>query len=54
MADGVEEVVAVVEQDGDGVQEEGDVLGHGPAGVILLRIGRRGWSGSVGFHVCYV
>jgi hypothetical protein len=27
------------------------VLGHGLAGLILRRIGRRGWMGRVGFHV---
>jgi hypothetical protein len=53
-ADGAEEMAAVVEQDIDGVEQEGDVLGHGAAGLILRRIGRRGWTGSVGFHVCYV
>jgi hypothetical protein len=27
--------------------------GHGAAGLILWRIGRRGWTGYVGFHVGY-
>jgi hypothetical protein len=30
------------------------VLGHGLAGLILRRIGRRGWMGRVGFHVCHI
>ena len=34
MADGVQEMAAVAEQDADGVQEEGDALGHGAAGAI--------------------
>ena len=34
MADGVQEMAAVSEQDADGVQEEGDALGHGAAGAI--------------------
>ena len=51
--DGVEEVAAVADQDIDGVEEGGDVLGHGGAGVILWRIGRRGGLGRVGFHVCH-
>ena len=51
--DGGEEMAAVAEQDADGVEEGGDVLGHGHgfAGVILWRIGRRGWTGYVAFHV---
>ena len=55
-ADGGEEMAAVAEQDADGVEEDCDVLGHGVAGVILRRIGRRGWIGCVGyvgFHVCH-
>ena len=45
--DGGEEMAAIAEQDADGVEEGRDVLGHGRgfAGVILRRIGRRGWSG---------
>jgi hypothetical protein len=35
MADGGEEMSAVAEQDADGVEDEGDVLGHGVAGLIL-------------------
>ena len=53
-SDGAEEMAAVAEQDADGVEEDGDVLGHGVAGLILWRIGRRGWTGCVGyvgFHV---
>ena len=38
--DGAEEVAAVAEQDADGVEEDGDVLGHGVAGLILWRIGQ--------------
>ena len=56
LPDGGEEMAAVAEQDADGVEDEGDVLGHGAAGLILGWIGRRGWTGSggyVGFHVCY-
>ena len=56
MADGAEQVSAVAEQDADGVEEGGDVLGHGVAGAILRRIGRRGWTGRVGyvgFHGSY-
>ena len=49
--DGVEEMAAVAEQDANGVEDDGDVIGHGGAGLILWRIGRRGWSGYVGFHV---
>jgi hypothetical protein len=52
-----EEVAAVAEQDADGVEEDCDVLGHGVAGAILRRIGRRGWTGCggyVGFHVSYI
>ena len=45
VVDGGEEVAAVAEQDADGVEQDGDVLGHGVAGVILRRIGRRGWTG---------
>ena len=47
-----EEVAAVAEQDADGVEEDCDVLGHGVAGAILRRIGRRGWMvvSGVGFH----
>ena len=41
VADGVEEMAAVAEQDADGVEEDGDVVGQGGAGVILWRIGRR-------------
>ena len=37
----------------DGVEEGGDVLGHGAAGLILWRIGRRGGMRRVGFHVTY-
>ncbi len=44
------EMAAVAEQDADGVEEDGDVLGHGGAGLILWRIGRRGWIGRVEFH----
>ena len=53
VADGGEEMAAVAEQDADGVEEGGDVLGHGGAGLILWRIGRRGWTGYVGFHDSY-
>ena len=55
VVDGGQEVAAVAEQDIDGVEEEADVLehGHGAAGLILWRIGRRGWTGYVGFHVGY-
>src|SRR5579864_1067714 len=51
--DGVDEVAAVADQDIDGVEEGGDVLGHGRgfAGLILWRIGRRGGLGRVSFHV---
>jgi hypothetical protein len=42
MADGGEEMSAAAEQDADGVEDEGDVLGHGVAGLILGWIGRRG------------
>jgi hypothetical protein len=42
--DSGEEVAAVVEQDADAVEDGGDVLGHGGAGLILGRIGRRGWT----------
>jgi hypothetical protein len=49
MADGAEEVAAVAEQDADGVEEGADVLGHGSAGAILWRIGRRGWTGCIGY-----
>jgi hypothetical protein len=48
MVDGGEEVPTVAEQDADGVKQSGDVLGHGVAGLILGRIGRRGWMGCVG------
>jgi hypothetical protein len=47
---GGEEVAAVAEQNAEGVAKDGKV-----AGMILGRIGRRGWTGSVGyvgFHVC--
>ena len=52
--DGVAEMAAVAEQDADDVEQGGDVLGHGRglAGLILGRIGRRGWTGCVGFHIC--
>ena len=43
VADGGDEVAAVVEQGADGVQEEGDVVGQGGGGVILRGIGRGGW-----------
>ena len=54
--DGTEEMAAVAEQDADGVEDGGDILGHGRgfAGLILRRIGRRDWTGCggyVGFHV---
>jgi hypothetical protein len=52
--DGAEEMTAVAEQDANGVEDEGDVLGHGAAGVTLRWIGRRGWMGCVryiGFHI---
>jgi hypothetical protein len=52
--EGAEEMAAVTEQDIDGVEQEGDVLGHGAAGLILWWIGRRGGMGRVGyvgFHV---
>jgi len=52
--DGGEEMATVAEQDADGVEDEVDVLGHGAAGLILGRIGRRGWPGCVryvGFEV---
>ena len=44
---GGEEMAAVAEQDVDDVEEGGNVLGHGHgfAGLILWRIGRRGWTG---------
>jgi hypothetical protein len=53
--DGIEEVAAVAEEGSDGVEDGGDVLGHGRgfAGLILGWIGRRGWMGRVGFHVSY-
>jgi hypothetical protein len=35
------------------VEDEGDVLGHGGAGLILGWIGRRGWTGRVGLHGSY-
>ena len=54
LPDGVEEMAAVAEQDADGVEEGGDVLGHGVAGLILWRIGRRGWTGCVGYVACHV
>ena len=50
MPDGGEEVAAVAEQDPDALEDDCDVLGHGSAGLILWRIGRRGWIGYVGFH----
>jgi len=57
VADGGEEMAAVAEQDADGVEEGGDVLGHRVAGLILWGIGRRGWTGCVGyvgFHASYI
>ncbi len=47
LADGGEEVAAVAAQDADGVEEDGDVLGHGRgfAGLILGWIGWGGWTG---------
>jgi len=47
---GLGEVPAEAEQDANGVQQGGDALGHGPAGVIRLRI--LGWvrTGCGGFH----
>jgi hypothetical protein len=39
------------------VEEGGAVLGHGVAGLIPWGIGRRGWTGCVGyvgFHNCYI
>ena len=45
LADGGAEMAAVAEQDAEDVEEEGDVLGHGAAGAILRRIGRRGGAG---------
>ena len=54
MLDGGKKVPAVAEQDADGVEQGCNVLGHGVAGVILWRIGRRGGMGCigyVGFHV---
>ena len=56
VADGGQEMAAVAEQDVDGVEDGGDVLGHGAAGLILGQIRRRGWTGSVryvGFHGSY-
>jgi hypothetical protein len=53
LPDGAEEMAPVTEQDANGVEDGGDVLGHGDAGLILWRIGRRGWTGYVGFHVSY-
>ncbi len=50
LADGGEKVAAVAEQDTDGVKNECDALGHGAAGAILWRIGRRGRMESIG-HV---
>ena len=44
LPDGAEEVTSVAEQNADGVQQGGDVLGHGAAGLILW-IGRRGGMG---------
>jgi hypothetical protein len=41
----------VTEDDPNGVEHDGDVLGRSFAGLILWRIGRRSWTGSVGFHV---
>ena len=50
VADGGDEMAAVAEQDADGVEQGGDVLGHGGAGLIPWRIGRRGWMGRAEFH----
>jgi hypothetical protein len=52
--DGAEEMTAVAEQDANGVEDEGDVLGHGDAGLILYRIGRRGWTGRVSYIGLYI
>jgi hypothetical protein len=48
MADGVDEVAAVVEEDPGSVQYDGDVVGEAGGRVILWRVGR--CSGSTGFH----
>ena len=54
--DGGEEMAAVVEQDADGVEDAGDVLGHGRSlgGAIPWRIGRRGWMGRVRYVRCHM
>jgi hypothetical protein len=49
--DGSEEMAAVAEQDVEGMEQEGNVLGHGAAGAILWRIARRGWPGCVRLSV---
>ena len=49
-----EEMAAVAEQDADGAEDDGDVLGHDVAGLILGRIGRRGWTGCVGYVAFHV
>ena len=54
MLDGGAEMAAVAEQDADGAEEGCDVLGHDVAELILWRIGRRGWTGCVNFHVRYI
>jgi hypothetical protein len=43
-------MAAVAEQDANGVEEGGDVLRHGVAGLILWRIGLGGGMGRVEFH----
>jgi hypothetical protein len=42
LAGGVDEVAAVVEQDADGVEDDGDVVGDGAGAVVLLGIWRGG------------
>ncbi len=55
LPDGAEEMAAVAEQDADGVEHDGDVLGHGLfAGLILWRIGRRGGWGVSSVTTVYL
>jgi hypothetical protein len=54
LVDGVDEVAAVGEEDADGMEEDGDVVGHSGGGAILCGIWRGGDGCFVGGldHVC--